>query len=361
MRSCLNVIGLVISRSGHQGPQRAMPPRKQAKPAAHAAGCKCTKCTPPLLLTQPEPEPEPEPAPAPEPTWRMTAAEERVLRFATLLLVYVLAIAVRLFGSLKLEEELSSAACMAPFFAANTALVAHQLGVEVSGEARTGLLAAAFVAIAPGNVLRSTAGSADSEGVGGFALLFAFLLVVKAVQSGSTLWSSAGALGHFCMAVAWEQSPLSAGEMETNPASWATFLVDLHVVCFLMPVGIYYCVKDATAAKVVLVLYGMLSLCCAGAMLRLMVVLAPAACLLAAVGVSEVLKTYCGQLKPSEALERPDQVSIRGAKLVRNKVPVELPIQREFALMMVAGVSLMLCLYVRHCVWVAAAAPLRTK
>jgi asparagine N-glycosylation enzyme membrane subunit Stt3 len=329
-----------------------MPPRKpvkHARPAKDAA---------PLMLTQPdEPLPTPVAAAAPDPAFVMTAGEELVLRSATLLLVYTLAFAARLFGAAKTEAPISAAAYAALFFGSNTALVAYQAGVEVTGERRTGLLAAALVAIAPGAVSASAVRSGGKDGAAGFAFFLGFLLLIKAVKAGSMLGTTGTALGVVGVAVALVQSSLPSGQTASNPATWATLLMDLHVVCFLMPVGVYCCVKGTlTAENIALVLYGIACIVCASVTLRLMVALAPVACLLSAVGVSEMLTTYCGQLKPEEALE-PDQVSIRSSK--KKVRVVELPMQREYAMMMVVGISLMLCLYVRHCGWVAAAGTLR--
>lgn len=58
----------------------------------------------------------------------------------------------------------------------------------------TGLLAAAFVGIVPSYISRSVAGSYDNEGVAIFALIFTFYLWVKAVKTGSLMWSAASAL-----------------------------------------------------------------------------------------------------------------------------------------------------------------------
>ncbi len=67
----------------------------------------------------------------------------------------------------------------------------------------TGLFAAAFVAIVPGYISRSVAGSYDNEAVAIFALLLTFYLWVKAVKTGSMLWSAGAAVGYFYMVAAW--------------------------------------------------------------------------------------------------------------------------------------------------------------
>ncbi|GBG67744.1 hypothetical protein CBR_g872 [Chara braunii] len=90
----------------------------------------------------------------------------------------------------------------APFFASNTALVGYFFGKELRDSA-TGLIAAAFLAICPGYISRSVAGSYDNEGVAIFALVLTFYLFVKAVNTGSLFWSTMAALSYFYMVSAW--------------------------------------------------------------------------------------------------------------------------------------------------------------
>lgn len=66
-----------------------------------------------------------------------------------------------------------------------------------------GLVAAALIAICPGYISRSVAGSYDNEGVAIFALLLTFYLFVKAVNTGSLAWALASAFGYFYMVSAW--------------------------------------------------------------------------------------------------------------------------------------------------------------
>lgn len=90
----------------------------------------------------------------------------------------------------------------APFFASNTTLVAYFFGKEI-WDSGAGLVAAALIAICPGYISRSVAGSYDNEGVAIFALLLTFYLFVKAVNTGSLAWALASAFGYFYMVSAW--------------------------------------------------------------------------------------------------------------------------------------------------------------
>ncbi|CAK7327884.1 unnamed protein product [Dovyalis caffra] len=90
----------------------------------------------------------------------------------------------------------------APFFASNTTLVAYFFGKEI-WDSGAGLVAAILIAICPGYISRSVAGSYDNEGVAIFALLLTFYMFVKAVNTGSLAWGLASAFGYFYMVSAW--------------------------------------------------------------------------------------------------------------------------------------------------------------
>lgn len=51
-----------------------------------------------------------------------------------------------------------------------------------------GLIAASMIAIVPGYISRSVAGSYDNEGIAIFCMLFTYYTWIKAVKSGSVQW-----------------------------------------------------------------------------------------------------------------------------------------------------------------------------
>lgn len=67
--------------------------------------------------------------------------------------------------------------------------------------AGAGLFAACFIAIVPGYISRSVAGSYDNEGIAIFALQFTYYLWVKSVKTGSIFWSCMTALSYFYMVI----------------------------------------------------------------------------------------------------------------------------------------------------------------
>ncbi|KAJ2502374.1 oligosaccharyl transferase stt3 subunit [Coemansia sp. RSA 1972] len=91
---------------------------------------------------------------------------------------------------------------LAPGFSALTAIATYQLGKEVKNET-AGLLAAAFMGVAPGYISRSVAGSYDNEGIAIFLLVLTFWLWLRAVRVGSAMSAAVCALSYFYMVSAW--------------------------------------------------------------------------------------------------------------------------------------------------------------
>lgn len=103
---------------------------------------------------------------------------------------------------------------LAPVFSGMTAVATYLFTKEI-WNVGAGLFAACFIAIgntfsknfifvlAPGYISRSSAGSYDNEGIAIFALMFTYYLWIKALKTGSVLWSSFCALSYFYMVSAW--------------------------------------------------------------------------------------------------------------------------------------------------------------
>merc|ERR1712038_2109370 len=87
-------------------------------------------------------------------------------------------------------------------FSGLTAISTYFLTKELWSEG-AGLFAACFIAIVPGYISRSVAGSYDNEGIAIFALMFTYYLWIKAVKSGSIYWAAWTALSYFYMVSAW--------------------------------------------------------------------------------------------------------------------------------------------------------------
>lgn len=91
---------------------------------------------------------------------------------------------------------------LAPIFSGLTAISTYLLTKELWSPG-AGLFAASFIAIVPGYISRSVAGSYDNEGIAIFALQFTYYLWVKSIKTGSVFWSTMTALSYFYMVSAW--------------------------------------------------------------------------------------------------------------------------------------------------------------
>ena len=78
---------------------------------------------------------------------------------------------------------------LAPVFAGFTALSTFMLTKECTNKVEAGLLAALFISLVPSYMSRSVAGSYDNEAVAIWALTNTFYLWIKAVNTGSIIWS----------------------------------------------------------------------------------------------------------------------------------------------------------------------------
>ncbi|EPS37270.1 hypothetical protein H072_9072 [Dactylellina haptotyla CBS 200.50] len=91
---------------------------------------------------------------------------------------------------------------LAPGFSGLTAFATYLFTAEMK-DSSAGLLAAAFMGIAPGYISRSVAGSYDNEAIAIFLLMFTFYLWIKAAKLGSAMWGGLCALFYFYMVSAW--------------------------------------------------------------------------------------------------------------------------------------------------------------
>ncbi|XP_005095974.1 dolichyl-diphosphooligosaccharide--protein glycosyltransferase subunit STT3B [Aplysia californica] len=91
---------------------------------------------------------------------------------------------------------------LAPVFSGMTSMSVYLFTKEIWSPG-AGLFAACFIAIVPGYISRSVAGSYDNEGIAIFALMFTYFLWIKSVKTGQVFWSICTALSYFYMVSAW--------------------------------------------------------------------------------------------------------------------------------------------------------------
>ncbi|RLU26129.1 hypothetical protein DMN91_002295 [Ooceraea biroi] len=91
---------------------------------------------------------------------------------------------------------------LAPLFSSLTTIITYLLTKELKDSA-SGLFAAAMIAIVPGYISRSVAGSYDNEGIAIFCMLFTYYMWIKAVKTGAICWATCSALAYFYMVSSW--------------------------------------------------------------------------------------------------------------------------------------------------------------
>lgn len=91
---------------------------------------------------------------------------------------------------------------LAPMFSSFTVIVVYLLTKEVKSVG-AGLVAASMIAIVPGYISRSVAGSYDNEGIAIFCMLLTYYTWIKASKTGSICWSLSCALAYFYMVSSW--------------------------------------------------------------------------------------------------------------------------------------------------------------
>ena len=84
--------------------------------------------------------------------------------------------------------------------------------------------------------------------------------------------------------------PIIASVSEHQPTAWSSFMFDFHILLLLFPAGLYFCFKRLTDATIFVIIYGLTSMYFAGVMVRLILVAAPAMCLIGAIAVSATVK-----------------------------------------------------------------------
>lgn len=91
---------------------------------------------------------------------------------------------------------------LAPLFSSLTTIITYLLTKEIKN-AGAGLVAASMVAIVPGYISRSVAGSYDNEGIAIFCMLLTYYMWIKAVTTGTIFWGTLAALAYFYMVSSW--------------------------------------------------------------------------------------------------------------------------------------------------------------
>eukprot|EP01017_Pseudomicrothorax_dubius_P006254 TRINITY_DN11755_c0_g1_i1.p1 TRINITY_DN11755_c0_g1~~TRINITY_DN11755_c0_g1_i1.p1 ORF type:complete len:762 (+),score=212.95 TRINITY_DN11755_c0_g1_i1:119-2404(+) len=116
--------------------------------------------------------------------------------------------------------------------------------------------------------------------------------------------------------------PIIASVSEHQATTWSSFFFDLHYLIIFTPVGLYYCLRKPTAAKLFASLYVVLSVYFASVMVRLLLVLAPAVSVMAGIGVSYLFRKFTQAIRSS--FEKPAKDKQGRQTTQKKRIPPEL-------------------------------------
>jgi dolichyl-diphosphooligosaccharide--protein glycosyltransferase len=147
--------------------------------------------------------------------------------------------------------------------------------------------------------------------------------------------------------------PIIASVSEHQPTTWGSFFFDSHMLMVLGPLGLYQCLTKNNEARLFIALFGVLSIYFASVMVRLLLVLCPALCVLAGIGLSDLLYTFTRHIKNYQAwfeYYRTPEDKRKPEDKPKYGYPLDVAM---LAVVLVGAISM---LYYYHCTWVAAEA-----
>ena len=145
--------------------------------------------------------------------------------------------------------------------------------------------------------------------------------------------------------------PIIFSVSEHQPTTWASFIFDLHFLTAFAPVGLYFCLVENTPGKLFMAGYGVLAVYFACVMVRLLLVLAPAVCILSAIGLSETLHRFTRHIASYR-----EWSAHNSSKSSDKKSKPEYGYPLELAIVVILFIAGACVYYINHCVWVAAEA-----
>ncbi|RYG41765.1 hypothetical protein EON68_02700, partial [archaeon] len=180
--------------------------------------------------------------------------------------------------------------------------------------------------------------------VGAIAAAAAVLLALQ--LTGHTQWTGRS-LTLLDPTYAKKYIPIIASVSEHQPPSWTSFFFDLHIAVPFAPVGLWVLFQHLPGregdARIFLILYGTISWYFAGVMVRLMLTLAPAACMLGAIGISHLMSVFAAHARYSAAT-------------LARFVPRVTPVPRALSLSLLAATFGLLSFYTFHATYVSSEA-----
>ncbi|KAL0015566.1 hypothetical protein SO802_002635 [Lithocarpus litseifolius] len=122
-------------------------------------------------------------------------------------------------------------------------------------------------------------------------------VLVALVASSPTKGWSGRSLSLLDPTYASKYIPIIASVSEHQPPTWPSYFMDINVLAFLVPAGIIACFSPLSDASSFVVLYIVTSVYFSGVMVRLMLVLAPAACIMSGIALSASFDVFTRSIK----------------------------------------------------------------
>ncbi|CAD7966724.1 unnamed protein product [Amoebophrya sp. A120] len=139
----------------------------------------------------------------------------------------------------------------------------------------------------------------SGRGIIAVILCFFLLLVTYLTMTGKSQWSGRS-LTLLDPTYARNYIPIIASVSEHQPTTWINYVMDLHVMVFLLPLGLFHCFWNRSFGLLFLGVFGLLSTYFSGVMIRLLLVMSPACCCLSGLGTSHVLTVFMTNLRHCE-------------------------------------------------------------
>ncbi|XP_030952383.1 dolichyl-diphosphooligosaccharide--protein glycosyltransferase subunit STT3A [Quercus robur] len=122
-------------------------------------------------------------------------------------------------------------------------------------------------------------------------------VLVALVASSPTKGWSGRSLSLLDPTYASKYIPIIASVSEHQPPTWPSYFMDINVLAFLVPAGIIACFSPLSDASSFVILYIVTSVYFSGVMVRLMLVLAPAACIMSGIALSASFDVFTRSIK----------------------------------------------------------------
>ena len=89
-----------------------------------------------------------------------------------------------------------------------------------------------------------------------------------------------------------ETLPLIESVAENHPSAWGTIFFNIYIMVFLLPLGLYFCIKKPNEKTVFMLLIGLTGIYFGGSMVRLSLIMTPVVAIVSGYTIDEVLRPF---------------------------------------------------------------------